>query len=56
MDNTTKYDWVDFYKELSGRLLQYKSNHQGLVEVVKRIYETASQLNSVVEQFIGVSV
>lgn len=40
MDNTTKYDWVDFYKELAGRLLQYKSNHQGLVEVVRRIYET----------------
>ena len=39
MNNAIRYDWVDFYKELAGRLLQYKNNHQGLVEIVKKIYE-----------------
>lgn len=40
MDNVVRFDWVDFYKELAGKLLQYKDNHQGLVEIVKKIYET----------------
>lgn len=39
MDNAIKYDWVDFYKKLAGRLLRYKNNHHGLVEIVKKIYE-----------------
>lgn len=34
------FDWVDFYKELSGILLQYKNNRRELVEKVKKIYET----------------
>lgn len=40
MDNITRFDWVDFYKELAAKLLQYKDNHQGLVEIVKKVYET----------------
>ncbi len=37
MDNSAKFDWVDFYKELAGKLLQYKDNHQGLVDIVKKV-------------------
>lgn len=40
MDNSAKFDWVDFYKELAGKLLQYKDNHQGLVDIVKKVYAT----------------
>ena len=39
MDNTNKFDWVDFYKELAPKLLQYKNNRQPLVDIVKRIFE-----------------
>ena len=36
---TNQFDWVDFYKELASKLLQYKDNRQELVEKVRRIYE-----------------
>jgi 5-methylcytosine-specific restriction protein B len=40
MSNTNQFDWVDFYKELASKLLNYKKNRQGLVDKVRRIYET----------------
>lgn len=40
MSNTNQFDWVDFYKELAGKLLEYKDNRQELVEKVRKIYET----------------
>ncbi len=40
MDGSVKFDWVDFYKELAGKLLQYQDNHQGLVDIVKKVYAT----------------
>ena len=39
MSEQNQFDWVDFYKELSGKLLQYKNNRSELVEKVKKIYE-----------------
>ena len=39
MSESNQFDWVDFYKELSGILLRYKSNRRELIEKVKRIYE-----------------
>ena len=39
MSESNQFDWVDFYKELSGILLQYKNNRQELIEKVKKIYE-----------------
>ena len=39
MSESNQFDWVDFYKELSGILLQYKNNRRELKEKVKRIYE-----------------
>lgn len=36
---TNKYDWVEFYKEFSQKLLGYKNNRQELVSKVKKIYE-----------------
>ncbi len=38
MNHSYLFDWVDFYKELSGKLLQYKNNRSELVEKVKKIY------------------
>ncbi len=38
---TNQFDWVDFYKELASKLLQYKDNRQELVEKVRRIYEAS---------------
>lgn len=38
--STNQFDWVDFYKELASKLLQYKDNRQELVEKVRKIYET----------------
>lgn len=40
MDITVRFDWVDFYKELAGKLLQYKDDRQGLIEIVKKVYES----------------
>lgn len=39
MGSTNQFDWVDFYKELASKLLQYKDNRQELVEKVRTIYE-----------------
>jgi 5-methylcytosine-specific restriction protein B len=38
MSVDNQFDWVDFYKELSGKLLTYKDNRQALIEKVKRIF------------------
>ena len=38
MSGTSLFDWVDFYKELSSKLLQYKDNRSKLIEAVKRIF------------------
>ena len=40
MNSTNQFDWVDFYKELASKLLQYKDNRQELVDKVRKIYET----------------
>ena len=33
-----QFDWVGFYKELSGKLLTYMGNRQKLIEKVKQIF------------------
>ena len=33
MSELNQFDWVDFYKELSGILLQYKNNRKELIEL-----------------------
>ena len=38
MSENNKYDWVEFYKELSRKLLAYKCNRQELVSKVKHIF------------------
>lgn len=38
MSENNKYDWVEFYKELSAKLLAYKSNRQELVSKVKHVF------------------
>jgi len=40
MSNANQFDWVDFYKDLASKLLNYKNNRQELVDKVRRIYET----------------
>ena len=35
-----QFDWVEFYKELASKLLQYRANRGDLVAKVKKIYET----------------
>ena len=37
-----QFDWVDFYKELSEKLLNYESNRQELVKNVKQIFYRTS--------------
>lgn len=39
MSDSNQFDWVDFYKELSSILLQYKNNRKELIEKVRKIYE-----------------
>lgn len=39
MKGINQFDWVDFYKELSVKLLQYKDNRDELIEKVRKIYE-----------------
>ena len=36
MSELNQFDWVDFYKELSGKLLQYKNNRKELIEKVRK--------------------
>ncbi len=38
MSTSNQFDWVDFYKELANKLLQYKNNRNNLIEKVKAIY------------------
>ena len=40
MTTDNQFDWVEFYKELASKLLQYKADRAGLVDKVKQIYET----------------
>ena len=37
---SNQFDWVEFYGELSGKLLAYKSNRQDLIAKVKQIYSS----------------
>ena len=37
---TNQFDWVDFYKELASKLLQYKDNRQELVEKVSLLIKS----------------
>lgn len=39
MSESNQFDWVDFYNELSGKLLQYKNNRKELIEKVRQIYK-----------------
>ncbi len=39
MGSANKFDWVDFYTELAGKLLQYKENRQELIAKIHKIYE-----------------
>ena len=38
MGTNNPFDWVEFYKELAGKLLAYKGNRQELITKVKRIF------------------
>lgn len=38
MRNNNQLDWVEFYKELSEKLLSYKGNRQELILIVKQIF------------------
>ena len=40
MSADNQFDWVEFYKELASKLLQYKAGRGDLVAKVKKIYET----------------
>ena len=45
MSGSNQFDWVDFYKELSNKLLQYKNDRTRLIQKIIRIYEiTGSNL------------
>lgn len=39
MSNINQFDWVDFYRELARKLLQYRGNRQELVDKVRKMYE-----------------
>ena len=38
MSASNQFDWVDFYKELSGKLLKYKNDRKDLIKKVRKIY------------------
>lgn len=38
MTNSNQYSWVKFYKEFAMKLLDYKDNRQGLIQLIKSIY------------------
>ena len=38
MSTNNQFDWVEFYKELAGKLLAYKGNRQELITKVKQIF------------------
>ena len=35
---TNQFDWVDFYKELAEKLLNYKDNRNELVKIIKQVF------------------
>ncbi len=37
-----EFDWVDFYKEFAGKLLEYKNKRNDLIEKVKKIFEMSN--------------
>lgn len=37
MSSDNQFDWVEFYKELASKLLQYKNRRNELVANVKKI-------------------
>lgn len=39
MSELNQFDWVDFYRELSGKLLRYKNNRTELIGKIRKIYE-----------------
>lgn len=39
MNGTREFDWIDFYKELAEKLLDYKDNRDELVSIVRQIFE-----------------
>jgi 5-methylcytosine-specific restriction protein B len=41
MSDQNNYDWVNFYKEFSERLLEYKKNRQILIDKIKKVYQDA---------------
>ena len=41
MADQNNYDWVNFYKEFSEILLEYKKNRQILIDKIKQVYKNA---------------
>lgn len=41
MADQNNYDWVNFYKEFSERLLEYKKKRQILIDKIKKVYRDA---------------
>lgn len=39
MSNANQFEWVDFYKELAEKLLDYKDNRKELLENIYKIYD-----------------
>lgn len=39
MSNINQFDWVDFYRELADKLLQYKEHRKELIDKVRKMYE-----------------
>ena len=39
MSVANQFDWVDFYKELAKKLLEYKVKREKLVEKIKKVYD-----------------
>ena len=40
MGSVNQFDWVDFYKELAGKLRVYKNDRSALIAKVQTVYET----------------
>lgn len=39
MENSNKFEWVDFYKEFADRLLSFKADRKQLIDVIKTVYK-----------------
>lgn len=35
----TSYDWIPFYEEFAGKLLEYKDNRKELINIIKNVYD-----------------